>query len=133
MGLRREEGGAVPRSAFDLIEDGDASSAGDLVEAMEAVQGVHVSEVFVKHCVSLVRATRESPLLDFGCSPRAGLALVNASRARAVVHGRDYVIPEDLFELAADVVLHRIRVSYEASANGHSGPAVLESILANLG
>jgi len=132
MGLRHEQGGAVPRSAFDLIEDGESSSIGDLVSAMEAVQAVHVSEVFIKHCVALVRATRESKLLDFGCSPRAGLALINAARARAVICGRAHVIPEDLFELAADVVLHRIRVSYEASAAGHTGAGVLESLLANL-
>lgn len=133
MGLRREDGGAVPRSAFDMIGDEAGASVEDLVVAMEAVQAVHVSEVFVKHCVELVHRTRESKLLDFGCSPRAGLALVNAARARAVIHGRDYVIPEDLFDLAEDVVLHRIRVSYEASAAGHTGAQVLESILANLG
>src|SRR6478609_8696003 len=83
MGLRHENGGAVPRSAFDMIEDNPGASIADLVSAMEAVQAVHVSEVFVKHCVELVRRTRESSLLDFGCSPRAGLALINAARARA--------------------------------------------------
>jgi MoxR-like ATPase len=133
MGLRREDGGAVPRSAFDMIEDNPGASVEDLVTAMEAVQAVHVSEVIVKHCVELVRRTRESKLLDFGCSPRAGLALVNASRARAVIHGRDFVTPEDLFDLAEDVVLHRIRVSYEASAAGHTGKQVLEGILGSLG
>jgi len=133
MGLRREGGGAVPRSAFDMIDDDSVASVEDLVVAMEAVQAVHVSEVFVKHCVDLVRRTRESKLLDFGCSPRAGLALINAARARAVIHGREYVTPEDLFDLAEDVVLHRIRVSYEASAAGHTGKEVLESILADLG
>lgn len=133
MGLRREGGGAVPRSAFDMIEDNPSASIADLVGAMEAVQNVHVSEVFVKHCVELVRRTRESDLLDFGCSPRAGLALINSARARAVMHDRDYVTPEDLFDLAEDVILHRIRVSYEASASGHTGPQVLQSILAGLG
>ena len=61
------------------------------------------------------------------------MALVNAARARAVIHGRDYVTPEDLFDLAEDVVLHRIRVSYEASAAGQTGPKVLQEILAGLG
>ena len=56
--------------------------------------------------------------------------MINSARARAVIHGRDYVTPEDLFDLAEDVVLHRIRVSYEASAAGHTGAQVLESILA---
>ena len=133
MGLRKEDGGAVPRSAFDMIDDRPVGTAADLVAAMEAVQSVHVSEVFLKHSVELVRRTRESKLLDFGCSPRAGLALVNAARARAVIHGRDFVTPEDLFALAEDIVLHRIRVSYEASAAGHTGAQVLESILAGLG
>jgi MoxR-like ATPase len=133
MGLRKEEGGAVPKTAFDMIDGSPVGTAADLVAAMESVQQVHVSEVFLKHSVELVRRTRESKLLDFGCSPRAGLALVNAARARAVIHGRDYVTPEDLFDLAEDVVLHRIRVSYEASAAGHTGPKVLQSILAGLG
>lgn len=133
MGLRKEEGGAVPKTAFDMIDGSPVGTAADLVAAMESVQQVHVSEVFLKHSVELVRRTRESKLLDFGCSPRAGLALVNAARARAVIHGRDYVTPEDLFDLAEDIVLHRIRVSYEASAAGHTGPKVLQGILAGLG
>jgi MoxR-like ATPase len=133
MGLRKEEGGAVPKTAFDMIDDSPVGNKADLVAAMEAVQGVHVSEVFLRHSVELVRRTRESKDLDFGCSPRAGLALVNAARARAVIRGRDYVTPEDLFELAEDVVLHRIRVSYEAAAAGQTGAKVLEGILAGLG
>jgi MoxR-like ATPase len=133
MGLRKEEGGAVPKTAFDMIEGAPVGTVADLVAAMESVQKVHVSEVFLKHSVELVRRTRESKHLDFGCSPRAGLALVNAARARAVIHGRDYVTPEDLFDLAEDVVLHRIRVSYEASAAGQTGPKVLQEILAGLG
>jgi hypothetical protein len=85
---------------------------------METVQAVHVSEVFMKHCVEFVRLTRKHPAIELGCSPRAGLAIVQAARARAFVMQRDYVVPEDLFELAEDVVLHRIRLSYEALAEG---------------
>jgi MoxR-like ATPase len=133
MGLRKEEGGAVPKTAFDMIDASPVGIKADLVAAMEAVQGVHVSEVFLRHSVELVRRTRESKDLDFGCSPRAGLALVNAARARAVIRGRDYVTPEDLFDLAEDVVLHRVRVSYEAAAAGQTSAKVLASILAGLG
>lgn len=133
MGLRKEEGGAVPKTAFDMIDGAPVGTKADLVAAMEAVQGVHVSEVFLRHAVELVRRTRDSKDLDFGCSPRAGLALVNAARARAVIRGRDYVTPEDLFDLAEDVVLHRIRVSYEAAAAGQTGAKVLKAILAGLG
>ena len=133
MGLKRDEdGGAVPKTAFDMISPEPCATIPDLVRAMEAVQQVHVSDVFVKHCVDLVRRTRESKLLDFGCSPRACLALATASQARAFIHGRDYVVPEDLFELADDVVLHRIRLTYEAAAEGHTGREVLESVLSAL-
>jgi len=132
MGLKKDEGGgAVPKTAFDMISPEPCATIPDLVRAMEAVQQVHVSDVFTKHCVDLVRRTRETNLLDFGCSPRACLALANASRARAFIHGRDYVVPEDLFELAEDVVLHRIRLTYEAAAEGHTGGEILESILSD--
>ena len=133
MGLRKEaDGGAVPKTAFDMISEEPCATIADLVQAMEVVQKVHVSDVFLRHCVDLVRRTRESRLLDFGCSPRASIALANASRARAFLHGRDYVIPEDLFELAEDVVLHRIRLTYEAAAEGHTGREVLESLLTSI-
>jgi MoxR-like ATPase len=133
MGLKREEGGgAVPKTAFDMIDDKPVGCIDDLTAAMEAVQKVFVSDIFVKHCVELIRRTRDSELLDFGCSPRAGLALINASRARAVIHGRDHVLPEDMFALAEDVVLHRIRLTYEAAASGHTGAKVLQSMLSDL-
>jgi MoxR-like ATPase len=54
---------------------------------------------------------------------------VKASRARALIHGRDYVLPEDLFALAEDVMLHRMRLTYEALAEGHTGQQVLQEIL----
>jgi len=133
MGLSKDEGGgAVPKTAFDMIRAEPCATIQDLVRAMEIVQQVHVSDVFAKHSVELSRRTRESKLLDFGCSPRACMALATAARARAFIHGRDYVVPEDLFELAEDVVLHRIRLTYEAAAEGHTGREILESILSDL-
>ena len=65
-------------------------------------------------------------------SPRAGISLVKASRARALIHGRDYVVPEDLFALAEDVILHRIRLSYEAVADGYTSQQVLQEILSEV-
>ncbi len=77
----------------------------------------------------MVRRTREHPALEVGCSPRAGLSLVQAARARAFLHDRDYVVPEDLFSLAEDIVLHRIRMTYESVARGVSLRDVLEEIM----
>ena len=101
----------------------------DLVEVMGLVQNVYVSQVFVDHCIELVRRTRENRHIELGASPRAGIALVTASRARAFIHGRDHVIPDDLFALAEDVMLHRMRLNYEALAEGLTGRAVLQEIL----
>jgi MoxR-like ATPase len=133
MGLKKDEsGGAVPNTAFDMIAAEPCATIPDLVRAMEVVQKVHVSDVFLRHCVELVNCTRRSEHLDFGASPRAGLALVAAAQARAFIYGRDYVVPEDVFELVEDVILHRIRLTYEATAEGYTGRDVLESILSDL-
>lgn len=132
MGLKKDEGGAVPKTAFDMIAADPCATIPDLARAMEVVQKVHVSDVFLRHCVELVNRTRQSEHLDFGASPRAGLALVAAAQARAFIYGRDYVVPEDIFELIDDVVLHRIRLTYEATAEGYTGRDVLESILADM-
>jgi MoxR-like ATPase len=133
MGLKRVEGGAMPKTAFDMIGGEPVCRLEDLVSAMEHVQAVHVSEVFMKHCVEFIRLTRNHPAIELGCSPRAGLSIVQAARARAFIMQRDYVVPEDLFELAEDVVLHRIRLSYEALAEGSKPVQVLEELLHQLG
>lgn len=130
--LKRQGDGAVPMSAFDAIEDTTRMSVKELTQAMTDVQAVHVSEVFVRDCVELVGLTRKHPDIELGCSPRASLALIHSSRARAYIHGREYVIPEDLFALAEDVILHRIRLKYEALAEGRRAPEVLRSILKSL-
>jgi len=83
--------------------------------------------------VDLVNRTRSHPAVELGGSPRAGIALIKSSRARALLHGRDYVIPEDLFALAEDVILHRMRLRYESLAEGLTTSMVLEDILASLG
>ena len=130
--LKRQGDGAIPMSAFDAIDGSQRMSVKQLTEAMAAVQSVHVSDVFVRDCVELVNLTRKHEHLELGCSPRAALALVHASRARAHIHGREYVIPEDLFALAEDVILHRVRLTYEALAEGRKATDVLASILQSL-
>ena len=133
LGLQRTDGGAVPRTAFDLLDKKPVATVTDLVEMMAAVQEVHVSDVFQKHTVEVVRRTRRHPSIEIGGSPRAGLAMIQAARARAFIHGRDYVVPEDLYALAEDVLLHRIRLKYEALAEGVSSVSVLKEILSEAG
>lgn len=133
LGIRKEEKGAVARTEFDLLSNEPVGSEGDLVKAMQAVQDIHISEVFIDHVVELVNRTRVHPALEVGCSPRAGISLLKASRARALIHGRDFVVPEDMYALAEDIILHRIRLNYEALADGLTGPSVLEGILNEMG
>ncbi len=123
----------MPQTAFDLIRDEPVADLGDLVEVMRLVQQVYVSRVFTEHCLELVRRTRENRHVDLGCSPRAGIALVTAARARAFIHGRDHVTADDLFALAEDVMLHRTRLTYEALAEGLTGREVLREIVESLG
>jgi MoxR-like ATPase len=133
LGVRREDKGAIARTEFDALEGGPVGSTEQLVQAMEAIQTVHVSETFLEHVVEVVGRTRRHPGVELGASPRAGIALIKASRARALIHGRDYVVPEDLFALAEDVLLHRMRLNYEALADGKTAPGVLREILTELG
>jgi MoxR-like ATPase len=119
----------VPRTAFDAIEQEPVVRLSELSEAMGKVQQVHVSEVFLRHCVDLVDRTRSCEELELGCSPRAGIALVQAARARAFIHGRTYVTPDDLFALAPDVMLHRMRPTYEAQARGRTTRMILDELM----
>jgi len=130
--LKKQGDAAVPMSAFDAIDDTQRLHIKDLTAAMTSVQDIHVSDVFVRDCVELVNLTRSHPDIELGCSPRAALALVHASRARSFIEGREYVIPEDLFALAEDVVLHRIRLRYEALAEGRRSADILHEILATM-
>jgi MoxR-like ATPase len=133
LGVRREDKGAIARTEFDVLEKEPVGTGEDLVAAMEAVSDVYVSETFVEHVVDAVNRTRVHPAVELGCSPRAGISIVKASRARALIRGRHYVVPEDLFALAEDVMLHRMRLKYEAVAEGRTGREVLAEILRSMG
>jgi MoxR-like ATPase len=134
LGIQRDKsGGATVKTEFDMVDQGRVGGREELARAMEDVSKVHVSEAFIEHVMEIVDRTRKHPELELGASPRAGIALVKASRARALIHGRDYVIPEDLFALAEDVILHRIRATYEALAEGRDTSVILQEMLGELG
>jgi MoxR-like ATPase len=133
LGVRRQDRGAVVQTEFDVLDKKPVGGSDELVAAMEAVHQVHVSETFVEHVVEIVNRTRKHPGIELGCSPRAGISLIKASRARALIHGRYYVVPDDLFALAEDVMLHRMRLKYEAVADGLTGRIVLADLLRSLG
>src|SRR5207248_4072527 len=80
----------------------------DLQRLQHAVEDVYVDDLLQRWIVGLVRATRRLEIVDLSASVRGTLALERASRAWALIQGRDYVIPEDVEELFAPVVLHRL-------------------------
>jgi MoxR-like ATPase len=109
-----------------------------VLELRRFALGVHLDPRLADYIVDLVRATREpasvglaslASLVAFGASPRASIALAQAARAHAVLHGRTYVTPHDVQALAPDVLRHRLVLTFEAEAEDTNADAVVEQIL----
>ena len=94
------------------------ASAGELEAAIEAVKYVYVEESLNRYVVSVLRHTRGDARLALGASPRAGISLLRVAKANAVLRGREYVIPADVKEVAADVLSHRVIMAADARSGG---------------
>jgi MoxR-like ATPase len=117
-------------SPLDRLEP--VAKAEDLSELITAVRTVHVAEPLKQYVIRLVSATRSSPELRLGASPRATLHLLRAGRARAALDGRDFVIPDDVQALALPVLAHRLLPSAEAVVTQQSPERVLAAIVEHL-
>ncbi len=106
--------------------------AGDVQDLVIAVRKVLVSDQVKDYIISLANATRTSPELRLGASPRAALHLLRASRAWAALDGRDYVIPDDVQRLARPVLAHRLLPTAEAIVERHLPEQVVDRIVAQL-
>jgi MoxR-like ATPase len=106
--------------------------AHDLLAMREAVEQVSVHEDVLHYVVSLAAATRHHPQVAVGASPRAELDLVQLARARALLLGRDYVIPEDIKALATPAVAHRITLRPEMWVRKIQGSDIVEELLRRL-
>jgi MoxR-like ATPase len=113
----------------------------DLVALQRAVDDVYVDHAVVDYAVNLVLATRDparhglpelEELLTYGASPRASLALVAGSRALALLRGRSYALPQDVFDLAPEILRHRLVLSYEALAQGLGVDQILARLLSTI-
>ena len=104
----------------------------DVVEAREAVRQVFVSDAVKGYILDLVAGTRESPDTEHGASPRASIAFLNASKARAAVDGREYVIPDDVKSLAEPVLAHRLVLSTDAELGDVSSTEVVREVVASV-
>ena len=116
---------------------GAVASLDDVLAARVEVDALHVDDAVRDYIVRLVGATREPASvglslgrhLDFGASPRATLFLAIAARASAWLAGRDYVTPQDVKDVALDVLRHRLLLSFEAEAEGISADALVVELL----
>ena len=97
-----------------------------------AVGRLHVAEPVRRYVVALVEATRRSPDLRLGASPRAGLQLLRAARASAALAGRDHVLPDDVQALAVPVLAHRLLLTADAALGRRSAEQVVADLLATV-
>ncbi|MDT8452433.1 MAG: MoxR family ATPase [Gammaproteobacteria bacterium] len=86
-------------------------NAGKLITVQKQAAKIHVSEALLDYIQAVLEFTRQSPMFEFGLSPRGGLALLNAARALALLEGQDYVLPEHIKTVLAAVVNHRLEVT----------------------
>ena len=104
-------------------------SAGGVADLRGAARAVRVEPAITEYITRIVRATREAASLTLGASPRAGVALMKTARALALLEGREYVIPDDVKQLAPAVLRHRVSVAPELELEGVTPDDALQSIL----
>ncbi|HEU5171606.1 MAG TPA: AAA family ATPase [Gemmatimonadales bacterium] len=136
---RREE-----RAVLDRMSTGAEPTARAVVDpprllrARRAAEQVYADDRVKEYVLDLITATRDpaaaglgdlAPMIEYGASPRAGIFLLRAARAHAFLQGRGYVTPEDIKDLALDVLRHRVILTYRADAEGLGADAALEAIL----
>lgn len=104
----------------------------DVLKIREEIKSIHVEDSVQEYIISIVQATRNHPDIYLGCSPRGSLTLFNTCRALAYIRGRDYVLPDDVKELAEAVLNHRIILKPEARMKGKSVEDVVYAILGSI-
>ncbi len=108
------------------------TDAATVLAMQAAVEGVAVDESVGRYCVALTTATRSHPHVLMGASPRGALGLMLASRAVAVIAGRDYVTPEDVKAVAVPVLAHRVTVKPEMWMSDITGRTIVEAVMASV-
>ncbi len=127
--LLAHDAGFDPR---DLSALSPVANAADLAAGRAGVAAVSVAPEVLGYLVDLCRATRSSPSLSLGVSPRAAVALLATSKAWAWLSGRDYLTPDDVKALARPTLRHRIALRPEAELEGASPDGVLDGVLASV-
>ncbi len=120
------------------IAVGRVAGPDDILQLRRTIAELYMDQKIVDYIVDVVRATREPhvvglhdirPLVAYGASPRAAVYLARAARAHAFMHGRAYVVPEDVKAMAPDVLRHRVLLTFEAEAEDVTSDGVIDKIL----
>ena len=136
-----EEFAIVQRVTGPATDIAPVTSAEELLAMQAKSREVYVDPALVSYAVRLVAATRapekaglrdHGRLILYGASPRATIGLIEAGRALAFLRGRDYVLPQDVVDIAADVLRHRVVPSYEALSEGITADAIVRDIMRNV-
>ena len=127
LSMLRTHGGADPLAALTPVTD-----AATVAGLIESVRAVHVAEPVERYLLALCRSTRSHPDVELGASPRASLALLRATRARAALTGRDHVIPDDAKALVPHLLPHRLILMPDAQLAGRTPEAVVDDVLAGV-
>ncbi len=136
--LNRDEAKSNERDAFQPTE---MLSVASIMQARQDILKLHLADELEEYIVNIVVATRNPGAVNdalngqvlYGASPRASMGIDRAARAHAWLAGRDYVGPEDIQDVAPDVLRHRLVLSFEAEADGVDADSVIERILDGVG
>ncbi len=136
--LNRDEAKANERDAFQPSE---MLSVASIMQARQDILNLHLADELEEYIVNIVVATRNPGAVNdalngqilYGASPRASMGIDRAARAHAWLAGRDYVGPEDIQDVAPDVLRHRLVLSFEAEADGIDAASVIKRILDGVG
>ena len=125
-------------SGSERIDVARVLEPADILAARRTILGLYLDPKVVDYIVDLVRTTRDlaaaglrelAPLVEFGASPRASIALAQAARAHAWLRGREFVVPDDVRAIAPDVLRHRLVLTFEAEAEDVSTDTVVRRVL----
>ena len=127
--IRREH----ETKGFNKTESVNSVVAGaDIVKYQFLVREVVVESHLMAYIANIVQQTRQTPFLYLGASPRASIAVLNAAKGMAALHGRDFVTPEDIKEMAIPVLRHRVIVSPEKEMEGLKAEQIISEIISNI-
>jgi len=128
--LRRHDEGLDPHDVASLVRP--VATAADLLAARALVDEVRVDPAVLAYVVSLARATRESPSLSLGVSPRGAAMLLHAAKAWAWLSGREFVTPDEVKAIARPALRHRVQLRPEVELEGVTPDGVLDGLLATV-